>query len=83
MRIIVAGAIEALSIVMTCAMVYLVPMSYSVIVICTYPMMHIICGYLMVNQVIRRYEIVAIFAAVIGFMSLINLDIAEIKKIFS
>jgi hypothetical protein len=64
-------------------MVYLVPMSYSILVICTYPIMHSLCNYLMVNQEIRRYEIVAILASIIGFFSLVQLDIVEIKRLFN
>ena len=64
-------------------MVYLVPQSYAVLVICTYPIMHSLCNYLMVNQGIRRYEIVAIVASMIGFFSLVHLDIVEIKKLFN
>lgn len=58
-------------------------MSYSILVICTYPIMHSLCNYLMVNQVIRRYELVAIVASIIGFFSLVQLDIAEIKRLFN
>ncbi len=64
-------------------MVYLVPMSYSIVVICTYPIMHSLCNYLMVNHGLRRYEIVAIVASIIGFFSLVQLDIVEIKRLFN
>ena len=79
----VSAFIEAMSVIMTCAMVYLVPVSYSILVICTYPIMHSLSSYLMVNQGIRRYEIVAIVASILGFFSLVQLDIAEIKRLFN
>jgi hypothetical protein len=70
-----ASLMDSLSTIMTCAMVYLVPLGYSIAVICTYPMMHAICNFLMINQALRRFEIVAIVVVFLGIVLMLQPDI--------
>jgi drug/metabolite transporter (DMT)-like permease len=69
---------EALSQILTCAMLYLIPLNYSIVIVMTYPIMHTLCGYFLINKRLRLYEVVSIFAVILGIISLFQLDYAKI-----
>jgi len=69
-RIFISAMADSIGQIMTCAMIYLVPLNYSILILTTYPIMQAICGYFLINRKLRLYEVVTIFVVLLGMITL-------------